>query len=328
MFETFEVRRPWWRKKRIWSGLFVLTLFIGLGLFFWEQTKPPENFPLNGSVNIPRGLTALEIAHLFEEQNVVRSNLMLYVILVWNYDPSNIQAGTFVFEEPLNVWQIAERLTAISSSNNLIRVTLPEGYRVSEFAELAAAVLPEFDVNAYIALSEGQEGYLFPDTYYVPGDFTVDEFVSLQAETYLQKIAPLVEDINNHPLNEYEVLILASLLEREANSEESMRMVSGILQNRLNEGMRLQVDASMEYVLGRPLNTLRPEDLEIDSSYNTYLYDGLPPTPIGNPGLQAIRAVLYPIESDYFYYITGKDGVFYYAETFDEHRDNIAKYLQ
>jgi UPF0755 protein len=131
-----------------------------------------------------------------------------------------------------------------------------------------------------------------------------------------------------HPLGEDGVLILASLLEREANSEESMRMVSGILQNRLAEGMRLQVDASLEYVLERPLSTLDASDLDIDNPYNTYRYGGLPPSPIGNPGLQAILAVLDPIESNYFYYITDEDGNFHYARTFDEHKLNIAKYLR
>ena len=92
--------------------------------------------------------------------------------------------------------------------------------------------------------------------------------------------------------------------------------------------MALQADASIEYVLGKPLGELTPEDLEIDTPYNTYLYRGLPPTPIGNPGLAAIRAVLEPTSSDYLFYITDSEGNFYYAETFDEHRANIAKYLR
>ena len=134
-------------------------------------------------------------------------------------------------------------------------------------------------------------------------------------------------------LSEYDVLILASIVEREANDEESMRMVAGIFQNRLDIGMALQADASIEYVLDVPINELREGELaqslrELDSPYNTYLYPGLPPTPIGNPGLQAISAVLNPLPSDYYYYITGNDGVFYYAETLDEHNANIARYLR
>ena len=146
--------------------------------------------------------------------------------------------------------------------------------------------------------------------------------------TYEEKQAARADMIAAHPLSEYEILILASIIEREARSEESMRIVSGILQNRLAIGMALQADASIEYVLNKPLNELVPEDLEIDTPYNTYLYPGLPPTPIGNPGLMAIDAVLTPIESDYFYYITDDSGEFHYAETYDAHRRNIAEYLR
>ena len=124
------------------------------------------------------------------------------------------------------------------------------------------------------------------------------------------------------------MIILASILEREANDEQSMKIVSGILQNRLKHGMALQVDASIEYVLDKSLSALTSEDLKIDSPYNTYLHTGLTPTPIGNPGLQAIDAVLHPAKTEYLYYITDADGHFHYAKTFEEHKRNVTKYLQ
>jgi UPF0755 protein len=124
-----------------------------------------------------------------------------------------------------------------------------------------------------------------------------------------------------------EVMVLASIVEREANSPESMKIVAGILENRLELGMRLQADASIEYVLDKPLSELTPEDLEIDSPYNTYKYTGLPPTPIGNPGREAMLAVLEPIKSDYYYYITDEAGEFHFAKTYDEHLQNIKMYL-
>jgi len=144
---------------------------------------------------------------------------------------------------------------------------------------------------------------------------------------------PLREQIELSPLSEYEALILASIIEREANDEESMKMVSGILQNRLKIGMALQADASIEYTIGTPLNELPPGQLaselrETESPYNTYLNTGLTPTPIGNPGLMAIKAALNPTPSDNFFYITGNDGEFYYAETLKGHNQNIARYLR
>jgi len=123
-------------------------------------------------------------------------------------------------------------------------------------------------------------------------------------------------------------LVLASIIEREADSVESKKMVAGILKNRMSINMPLQTDASMEYILDKPLSELTPEDLKKESPYNTYLNFGLPPTPIGNPGLDAILAVLEPTPSDYYYYITGNDGEFYYAKTYAEHLQNIEKYLR
>jgi UPF0755 protein len=135
-------------------------------------------------------------------------------------------------------------------------------------------------------------------------------------------------DFSKSPLSRDEVIVLASILEREANNERSMKMVSGILQNRIAADMPLQADASIEYVLSKPLKELTPNDLKIDSPYNTYLNKGLPPTPIGNPGLQAIEAVLSPQESQYFFYISDNDGNFHYARTYAEHLKNIDTYLR
>lgn len=305
-------------------SLVALSVFIAL----WWMSRPPADFPVNTPITVPRGLSASAIADLLKENGVVRSELLLYLTIVWRYDPSSIQAGTFVYERPLSVGRVADRLATTPGAESLVVVTLPEGYTAAEFAELASTALPEFNAEEFVSLGKSNEGYLFPDTYYVHEDYTAAELLELLTATYGEKTAGLRTEMLNHHLGEYGVLTLASLIEREANSEESMRVVSGILLKRLDEGMRLQVDASLEYVLDRPLHTLEPEDLEIDNPYNTYLYDGLPPTPIGNPGLQAIRAVLYPLETEYYYYLTDEEGNFHYAETFDEHRENIAKYLK
>lgn len=325
MIETFDVPR---QSKRQWLGGFASLFIFLLLVLFWWQIRPPQNFPINESVVIPRGLSASDIAHLLDEHNVVRSSSLLYITLQLRHDPSMIQAGTFIFDKPLNVLEVASRITESGATSNLATVTLPEGFTIKEFANIAEKNLPSFIAEEFLAENDSLEGYLFPDTYYVPADFTAQEFSELLKETFAQKTQGIEATIEAHSLGLAGVINLASLLEREANTEESMKMVSGILQNRLEEGMRLQTDASLEYVLGRPLGTLTADDLDIDSPYNTYRYGGLPPTPIGNPGLTSIMAVLEPIDSDYLYYLTDEDGVFHYAETFDEHRQNIAKYLR
>ena len=154
------------------------------------------------------------------------------------------------------------------------------------------------------------------------------------AQTFVQKVRPLEQASPTSTLvTPREQLILASIVEREANSEESMKMVAGILLNRLELGMPLQADAAIEYAIDTPLNELKPGELAsllqtLESPYNTYKNRGLPPTPIGNPGLQAIDAVLNPTDSEYLFYITGLDGEFYYAETLNEHNLNVDRYLR
>ncbi len=327
MIETYYIKRPLWSARRWWilgSAVVVLS-----GVFWvWWLTGPPTDFPKNAPVTIQRGLSAGAIASLLESHHVVRSELLLYLLLVWRHDPNNIQAGTYVYQEPLSVGEVARRLAEAPGAGNLLAVTLPEGFTAAEFATIASMSLPDFEIEEFKAMSTSDEGRLFPDTYYLPVDFTAAELHELLLATYDDKTAELRSSMIAHPLGEDGVLTLASLLEREANSEDSMRVVSGILQNRLTEGMRLQVDASLEYVLERPLSTLDASDLDIDSPYNTYRYGGLPPTPIGNPGLQAIAAVLDPVETGYFYYITDGDGDFHYARTFEEHRKNIEMFLK
>lgn len=307
------------------GSAFLLGLLL-LALVWW-QTRPPADFPLGTAVNVSRGLSAGAVADVLHDAKVVRSSDLLYLTLILYHDPSSVQAGLYVFDRPLSVFEVADRITSAGiGGDRLVAVTLPEGFTAREFAAIAAIDLPEFDAASFLAGS--REGYLFPDTYFVPVDFTAEELLNLLSDTYEQKTAGIKERMAAHPLGEAGVLTLASLVEREANTEDSMKMVSGILQNRLEIGMALQADASIEYVLDRPLHQLEPEDLELDTPYNTYLYPGLPPTPIGNPGLASIMAVLEPEPSDFLYYITDEEGDFHYAETFDEHRANIAKYLQ
>lgn len=291
---------------------------------------PPTNFPVNVPVSIPEGTSAKEATAIFAKAGLVRSEFALYLSLMRWYEPSDIKASTYVFKEPIDTKSIAYELTQGNFATDLLRITHKEGERATAIAATARKILPEFNAEEFIALAKPVEGRLFPDTYYVPNDFTAEELFNLLTDTYSERVhVPLFErTIAQREFTEDQILILASIIEREANSPESMRMVSGILQNRLEIGMALQTDASIEYVLDKPLGELVPEDLEIDSPYNTYLYPGLPPTPIGNPGLEAIMAVLEPTPSNYLFYITGNDGNFYYAKNFDEHRLNIARYLR
>lgn len=274
-------------------------------------------------VSIPNGATASAISILLEEERIVRSSTLLYFSLILFAEPEAIKAGNYTFTTRDNVYDVAKTITAVAPPSSVVTITFPEGFSSKEYAKIASKVLSNIDSEQFENLASQEEGYLFPDTYYVPLDFTTEELIELTKDTFETK----TNDITfTQP--QYDTLILASILEREANSLDSMQMVAGVMRNRLELGMPLQADASIEYVLDKPLSELTPADLKIDSPYNTYINRGLPPTPIGNPGLDSIRAILNPTKHNFLFYITGNDGNFYYANSLEEHNRNIARYLR
>jgi UPF0755 protein len=303
-------------------------VLIAGGTYGYFLNKAPANFVTPTVVTIEPGTSIRAITTQLEEASVVRSESILYYVLSFFYDPTDVKASTYVFEAPLTTMQVAERLVTGDFDNDLVRFTHYEGERATSIADNAETTLINFDKARFLELAVPLEGKLYPETYHIPKTFTADELIDIMSKTFTEKTQDIQPLIDAHPLSYDEILILASILEREANSPESMRIVSGILQGRMDAGMPLQADASIEYVLNKPLKELTSEDLKVDSPYNTYLNRGLPPTPIGNPGIDAIMAALQPEVTEYVFYITDNDGNFHYSVTYDEHLDNIEKYLR
>lgn len=313
--------------------IFILFATSATIFSFIYLLQAPKDFPIDSVITIENGSSVRTIVTRFENEGYVRSGILLQAILAFFYDATAIKAGTYTFDEPLNTKALAEYITTNTPKDRLISVTFPEGMTVADYTIIAENTLPNFAVEAFVKLASNSEGVLFPETYFVPEYFTAEELFNLFNKTYEETLSQYTEAILDHELSEYEIIILASIIEREANTPESMQYVSSVLQNRLEIGMALQADASIEYVLDTPLNELPPgalaEELrKTNSPYNTYLNTGLPPTPIGNPGKDAIEAVLFPKDTDFFYYITDNDGVFHYAKTLQEHNINIARYLR
>lgn len=315
-----------------------LRFFYGVAVLFFcaavlltttiTYLNAPLQFNTPVTFTIEEGTGVRQVTSQMKELGLVRSETFLYLLLVTRFDPTSVKASTYVIETPLTSAQLARTLVEGDFANDLIRFTHIEGETAEKIAENAAEILPSFDTAVFLSKAIPLEGQLFPDTYFIPETYTADELVALLHNSFTEALLPLQETIANSDLSLEQILILASILEREANSPESMRLVSSVLQNRMKIGMPLQADASIEYILDKPLSELTPEDLEIDSPYNTYINPGLPPTPIGNPGIEAITATLEPTESSYFYYITADDGQFYFAETYDQHLTNIERYLR
>lgn len=305
-----------------------ICLIAGAGLTAYTLNKSPRDFSSPTVVTIEPGTSVRAITEQLQDANVVRSDALLYYILTFFYEPTDVKASTYIFENALTTKQVAERLVTGDFGNDLIRFTHYEGERATSVADNAESQLINFDKEAFLARAVPLEGKLYPETYHIPKTFTADELVDIMLQTFAEKTADIQPLIDQSSLSYEEVHVLASILVREANTPESMRIVSGILQGRMATGMPLQADASIEYVLNKPLKELTPDDLKVDSPYNTYTNKGLPPTPIGNPGIDAIMAVLEPEKTDYVFYITDNVGNFHYSVTYDEHLDNIEKYLK
>lgn len=312
----------------LFFSIFIIMFTYVLHAYVENLNQPPAAFPQGELIHIESGMTARAITELLADLHVVESKTLLYYTLVLQHDPLSIKASTYRFIEPMTTFEIASRITQGDFDSDLVRLTHIEGERAAQLAIRAAEVLPDFNHERFVQNAEALEGQLWPETYFVPPQYTDEDLLTLLLNTFTKQLSPYDGLIQNHPLSLDEILVLASIIEREANSPESKRLVSSVLQNRIKIGMALQADASIEYVLEKPLAELTPDDLKIDSPYNTYLNAGLPPTPIGNPGLDSILAVLEPTDSKYFYYITDSTGVFHFAETYDMHLDNIERYLR
>ncbi len=323
-FEDTRLRSPW----RKLSFVFLVVSILLFALVVAHQTAAPSEFPVGERILVPYGSTLDDIGIILEKEEVVRSPLLFKLIITSLKKETALRAGEYKFDEAYSVLEIARLFAEGEATIPPVRITFPEGSTLADFDAIVRMALPKFKEGDIIRAAEGKEGVLFPDTYLIPETDTAEDIVALLKDTFAERLEPFAAALSSSTLTQEDIIILASIIEREANDADSMDMVASILWKRLALNMPLQVDATFDYLLGKTSAELTPEDLEIDSPYNTYKYRGLPPTPIASPGLVAIEAVLSPAETEYLYYLTDADGVFHYARTFEDHKINKGKYLR
>jgi UPF0755 protein len=316
--------------RSIWVYIILLVgALVVIGTFAWTYLlSAPQEFGEDRIIEIPQDHGSYAIAKKLKEERIVRSSTLLHVAIVLFGGEKKVQAGDYLFDEPVPVWTIASRLTHGVYGFAPRRITFPEGFSVADIADALSKELINFSTSTFIELAQDKEGYLFPDTYLFRPTARPDEALALLETTFERRIEEIKSEIAafNKPLND--IVTMASIVEEEANDEKSRRIVAGILWRRLEAGMPLQVDATFRYINGKTSAELTKDDLKIDSPYNTYVYKGLPPTPISNPGMQSLRATVTPIDTPYIYFLTGDDGEMYYAKTLAEHNQNKTKYLK
>lgn len=286
----------------------------------------PADFVPGSVVRIAQGTPAPLAAQVLADARVIRRPSLLRLILRASGKSGSIQAGAYRFETPQNAVTVAIRLVTGAYGLPPARLTFPEGFTARDATAQVAFAFPDIPAEAFLEEAKLYEGYLFPDTYFFQAASDTASILTIMRKNFDSKTEALFQSASTS-ISRSDAVILASLVEREARMPESKRLVAGILLNRLALGMPLQVDAVFGYIFGKDTYSPSYADLAVDSPYNTYTHTGLPPGPISNPGLDSIEAALHPAQTEYLYYLTGKDGLMHYATTHTGHQANRKKYL-
>lgn len=314
-------------KKLLLLPPLIVILIASAFYWFYTNSQPVASQENYKYFVIEKGETAGEVGQRLESEGIVKSALSFKIYLQFTGQTGKIQTGEFRLTPSHSLFQVVDTLF---DGPIELWVTIPEGLRREEIAQKFADVLGKDDafVTDFLKDSSGKEGYLFPDTYLFPREASVSAIVKKMTSTFDNKTKDLT---NKSGLSFEDVVVLASLVERETKTDEERPIVAGIILNRLSVGMPLQIDASVQYSVGTlkdwwPILSL--DDISTPSSYNTYENTGLPPAPIANPGLSSLKAAFSPQDSEYWYYIHDSEGQIHYAKTLSEHNSNIAKYLR
>ena len=315
-------------------------------LLLWYDgllNRPLDVYAPELPFTVGQGETVNSVAARMEKSGLIRDAEMLRTYLIYTGLDTSIQAGDYQLSAAMSVVDIARKLQDATPAQ-VTFVVLP-GWRMEEIAASlptsgltlppehflgAASILPSgFD---FLSDASTVEGFLYPDSYIFPREITADELVADLVRNFaLHLTSDLRNGFNRQGLTVYQAVTLASIVQREAVQEEEQSLIASVFLNRLKGGMKLDSDPTVQYALGYNnekqtwwTNPLGAGDLQFDSPYNTYMYTGLPPAPIANPGLSALRAVAFPAETPYYYFRARCDGsgLHNFAVTFEEHLAN------
>jgi len=343
--------------RRIFIGLLVILVLLaaaaaGTYYYYNQMLEPvdPEATEEYTVVDIPSGSNTEFIAAILYEQGLIHDELVFRIYVHRHNLAQGFIAGQYKLNPAMNIEEITAKIQAGDVYYETIWFTIPEGYRIEEIADrlqdnnlgernkfLEIAADPPSDLKEEFPFLEDinatdleylLEGYLFPDTYEVYTDANLEEIVKMMLrrtdriinDEYRQRM----EDIG---LSLHEIMTIASLIEREARVDHERALISGVIYNRLEREQLLQIDATIQYILGESKEFLTYDDLEVDSPYNTYQNEGLPPGPIAAPGEASLKAALYPEDTNYYYYNYKYDdsGEHYFSHTYQEHLVNVRR---
>jgi len=317
-----------------WGSLAII--LIVAGLLFFKASLPMSDNTQPQVFEVKSGMTLKQVSQELFRQNLIRSANAFQAIALIQDKEKLIKVGEYYISPSMLPAEILQRIT--SGKTVLHSITIPEGYRITEIANL----LEEKDLadkNIFlqqaknVELLEGiptssLEGYLFPDTYHFGKRTTEAAIINKMVETFKeralkQEFLKRAEDLG---FSYHEIITLASLIEKETGKDSERKQISSVFHNRLKKNMLLQTDPTVIYAIDIFDGNIRKRDLNIDSPYNTYRYKGLPPGPIANPGLKSIIAALYPATTSNLYFVSKQDGSHKFSATLNEHNRAVQKY--
>lgn len=333
------------RKKIIAAITVSIIILIFIATFVVIQIGPyNRNNKDDIVIDIPTGSTLNQVTDILKENNLIKNKTLFKLYVRISNNTSKLKSGKYLFNQTYSNNEIIQDLCEGKIYNDGIKITIPEGSTSFEIVDiLVKNKLGDEDVYEELINNPNEfkdkfeflndekivslEGFLYPSTYYFNKDQSEKDILNHMLEIFNSKYSDKLKE-RQKELNKslYEVINLAAIVEKEAVLDEDRPIIASVFYNRIKIGMPLQSDATIQYIFEERKKSITYEDLKIDSPYNTYKVNGLPPTPIANPGIKSIEAVLYPANTEYLYFVATIDGGNNYSKTYEEHIKNVEQY--
>lgn len=324
-------RKLWHNHPRLGGGIIISVILFAiiLGAFFWNFFPVDPGSSQLQVFEVPYGTTLRQVGTQLHARGIIRSGLAFEIYIRLNPGKRMVKAGRCQLGPGMNLFRIVKELRR--GIPDQIRITVPEGLTAGEVAALFSgkgianrdrflALLKDEQFIKEIMGGDWKgtlEGFLFPDTYDFSLNSTEEEIITKMVKRFGEVFETEVGVVT--PMQKREIIIIASIVEKEAKKADERPIIAGIFYNRLRRGYPLQSCATVQYALGKHKERLYYKDLEVNSPYNTYRYSGLPPGPIANPGLASIRAAAAPANVDYLYFVARSDGSHVFSSTYRQH---------
>lgn len=318
--------------KKIVIPVIVLLLVIIMAIPAYIYLAPVKVD--NATVEIPEASNSSQIGEILKDNGIIRSELAYKIYLRSSHSGSDLKAGTYTFDGKYSMADVTEELKEGGELAE-IKITIPEGYNLSqisqvlteagicsaqEFTEAVENGDYDYDYLPAKGTANRLEGFLYPETYYFDDTVGAKDVIATMLAQFDKVFSQEWRDqLASDGRSVYDWVTMASIVEKEAVVEEDRPVIAGVFYNRLEQNMLLQSCATVQYALGEVKPVLSNEDVQIDSPYNTYINQGLPPGPIACPGYASLEAAMYPADTDYLYFVAKPNGAHIFTTTYEDH---------